>query len=58
MFSVFGESQLDSINTNAIPAKVAEWKASKKTRDCYQKLFSPISSDSLVTYMQKIMSKV
>jgi hypothetical protein len=58
MFSVFGESQLDSINTTAIPGKVAEWKASRKTRDCYQKLFTPISNDSTVTYMQKILTKV
>jgi hypothetical protein len=58
MFSVFGESQLDSINTNATPADVSEWKASAKTKACYQKLFTQISSDPNDTYMSRILSKV
>jgi hypothetical protein len=58
MFSVFGESQLDSINTNATPADVSEWKASAKTKACYQKLFTPISSDPNDSYMSRILSKV
>lgn len=58
MFSVFGESELDSINTNAIPSDVSEWKSSRKTKACYQKLFMSISSDPNDTYMSRILSKV
>ncbi|RIB17400.1 hypothetical protein C2G38_2187340, partial [Gigaspora rosea] len=57
MFSVFGESQLDSINTNATPADVSQWKASAKMKACYQKLFKPISSDPNDSYMSRILNK-
>jgi hypothetical protein len=60
MFAVFGESQLDSINTNSPPQEVATWKASSKTRLCYRKLFRSINTleDSGETHMQKILSKL
>ena len=58
MFSVFGESQLDSINTNVTPADVSEWKASTKMKECFQKLFTAISSNPNDMYMFRILSKV
>jgi len=58
MFSVFGKSQLDSINTNATPADISEWKAFTKMKECFQKLFIAISSDPNDTYMFRILSKV
>jgi hypothetical protein len=58
LFSVFGEAQLDSINTNASPAAVAAWKASDKTKLCYKKLFAPISDDDPTdTYIARILAK-
>ena len=60
MFAVYGESQLDSINTNAPPQEVARWKASPRTRQCYRKLFDQINvlDPNSETYMQKILSKI
>ena len=60
MFSVYGESQLDSINTSAAPATVAAWKASAKTKACYRKLFTLINNDDINsdTYITRILAKV
>jgi len=58
LFSVFGENNLDSINTNVSPSKIMEWKASDKTKSCYKKLFTPISSDPIDTYMARILAKL
>jgi hypothetical protein len=60
MFAVYGESQLDSINTNAPPQEVVIWKASSKTRQSYRKLFDKINTrdPNSDTYMQKILSKI
>ncbi|RIB04374.1 hypothetical protein C2G38_2222564 [Gigaspora rosea] len=58
LFLVFGENNLDSINTNVAPSKIMEWKASDKTKSCYKKLFTLIFSDSINTYMAKIFAKV
>jgi hypothetical protein len=58
MFSVFGEAQLDSINTNAPPQAVMEWKNSDKTKACYRKLFEPINDDENDTYIARILAKV
>ena len=59
MFAVFGENQLDSINTSATPADVAAWKNSIKTKQCYKKLFKPINDATPnETYILKILGKV
>jgi hypothetical protein len=60
MFSVFGISQLDSINTNSSPANVSAWKASDKTKNCYKKLFTKINPRNTAspTYMEKILEKI
>ena len=55
MFAVYGESQLDSINTNSPPQEVVTWKASSKTRLCYRKLFRSINAleDTGETHIKK-----
>src|SRR5438046_1780326 len=59
MFSVFGELQLDSINTHTSSQAVMEWKMSAKTKDCYKKLFAPINEDNPNnTYISLILAKV
>jgi hypothetical protein len=60
IFSIFGISQLDSINTNASPSEVSAWKASQKTKDFYKKLFTPINPDDNNSdlYITKIFGKV
>jgi hypothetical protein len=58
MFAVFGEAQLESINSNAISSDVSAWKSSEKMKACYQKLFMPIASDPNDTYMVRILGKV
>ena len=59
MFFVFGARQLDSINNNSTPVEVSDWKNSRKTKDAYQKLFTPINPNNPEeTYMFKILSKM
>lgn len=40
MFAAFGEEKLDRIDSTTSPLKIAEWKASEKTRVAYNELFS------------------
>ena len=58
MFSIYGESQLESINTNSTPEEVLTWKQSTKTKSAYRKLFTSISDDPDYTYMSRILAKV
>ena len=60
MFSVYGESQLDSINTSVASATITVWKASAKTKACYRKLFTSINNDDVNsdTYITRILAKV
>src|SRR5260363_205708 len=58
LFSVFGETNLDSIITNVAPSKITKWKASNKTKSCYKKLFTLISSNQNDTFMARILGKV
>ncbi|RIB06570.1 hypothetical protein C2G38_2277035 [Gigaspora rosea] len=39
LFSVFNEENLDRIDSNISPIKLAEWKSSLKTKAAYEKLF-------------------
>jgi hypothetical protein len=40
------------------PAEVANWKASIKTKACYDKLFRPFDNNQNVIYMMRILEKV
>jgi hypothetical protein len=56
-FSVFG-NLLDPINNKSSPAAVRTWKSSKKTKDCYKRLFVVVEEGSEETYITKILKKI
>ena len=45
IFSIFGEENLPSINTNASPSEIAKWKKTSKVSTCYKKLFKKINDN-------------
>lgn len=49
MFSVYG-NRLDYIDNNASSAKIAEWKASSKTRAAYDALFTDSGLPTTIGY--------
>ena len=57
MFSVFGQDQLDVINTNSRSIDIIEWKRSPKTKRCFRNLFRKIRGKE-VSYMARIFEKV
>ena len=40
MFAAFGEHRLDRVDSSTPAVRLAEWKASEKTRKAYSELFS------------------
>ena len=50
MFSVFGKEKLDRVNSTTSTAKLAEWKASEKTRNAYNDLFNSQEMLSSIGY--------
>ena len=59
MFAVFGENMLDPIDSSATNTEILAWKASYKTKNCFNKLFKPIDkNDPNITYMSKILAKL
>jgi len=59
VFEVYGDSLLTKIDSNAIPKEIEDWKKSKKTKDAYRKIFSPIvANDPDDTYISRILQKV
>src|ERR1700752_1708384 len=59
VFEVYGDSLLTKIDSNAIPKKIEDWKKSKKTKDAYRKIFSPIVANNPDnTYISQILQKV
>lgn len=58
LFSVFGESRLDPINTNFTSSEISKWKKSPKTAKCYQRLFKLINKNEEFTYMSRILEKI
>jgi hypothetical protein len=58
VFSIFGEVSLPSVNMNTSSSDLSKWK-SGAARECYKKLFEPISEDDdQVTYMSRILEKI
>ena len=58
VFSIFGEVSLPSVNMNTSSSDLSKWK-SEAARECYKKLFEPISEDDdQVTYMSRILEKI
>ena len=50
MFSVFGEERLERVDNTTSPLKLAEWKASEKTKSAYNELFSNADLLSKIGY--------
>jgi hypothetical protein len=44
VFSVFGEQQLPSMKTKALPAAVDKWKNGTAVKNCRNKLFKPMDA--------------
>jgi hypothetical protein len=58
VFTIFGEANLPSINTNATPDEIRRWKTGPAAH-CRKRLFEPLSLlDPNITYMSKILEKV
>ncbi|RIB12947.1 hypothetical protein C2G38_2041384, partial [Gigaspora rosea] len=56
-FFVFG-NLLDPINNSASSEEIRVWKDSKKTKDCYKKLFKEIEEGSEETYIARVLKKI
>ena len=56
MFSVFGESMLDPINTSASSSEITAWKRSPKTSECFKNLFLSINGEP--SYSARILEKI
>lgn len=58
MFSVFGESRLDPINTTSTATEISAWKRSEKTAKCYKRLFLPLKDSQETSFMSRILEKL
>jgi len=60
IFSVFGETKLPPISTNASSAAINRWKKSPEVWECYRKLYRPISGfdNDSATYLERIVERV
>ncbi|POG57938.1 hypothetical protein GLOIN_2v1735208, partial [Rhizophagus irregularis DAOM 181602=DAOM 197198] len=60
MYSVFEETghKLPSINTQASPSKIQEWKSKAEVKRCYNNLFKKVKDRQPTTYMSLIIDKL
>ncbi|PKB98151.1 hypothetical protein RhiirA5_506303 [Rhizophagus irregularis] len=60
MYSVFKTTghKLLSINTQASPSKIQEWKSKPKVKRCYNNLFKKVKDGQPMTYMSLIIDKL
>ncbi|UZN99311.1 uncharacterized protein OCT59_000589 [Rhizophagus irregularis] len=60
MYSVFEatEHKLPSINTQASPSKIQEWKSKAEVKRCYNNLFKKVKDRQPTTYMSLIIDKL
>jgi hypothetical protein len=60
MYSVFEATghKLPSINTQASPSKIQEWKSKPEVKRCYNNLFKKIKDGQPTTYMSLIIDKL
>ena len=56
-FFIFG-NDLEPINNKSSSAEVRKWKESKKTKECYKKLFNEVEVGTEETYMTRILKKI
>ncbi|GBC53933.2 hypothetical protein GLOIN_2v1883439 [Rhizophagus irregularis DAOM 181602=DAOM 197198] len=60
MYSVFEATghKLPSINTQASPSKIQEWKSKAEVKRCYNNLFKKVKDGQPTTYMSLIIDKL
>jgi hypothetical protein len=60
MYSVFEANghKLPSINTQATPSKIQEWKSKPEVKKCYNNLFKKVKDGQPTTYMSLIIEKL
>ena len=60
MYSVFeaNEHKLPSINTQASPSKIQEWKNKSEVKKYYNNLFKKVKDEQSTTYMSLIIDKL
>ena len=58
IFAVFGENTLPPINMNASAEEINRWKLTPNVRRCYQNLFKPMSGNTSISYMARILERI
>ena len=60
MYSVYEATghKLPSINTQASPSKIQEWKSKPEVKRCYNNLFKKVKDGQPTTYMSLIIDKL
>jgi hypothetical protein len=58
LFTIFGENALPPINVNASGAEINRWKSTPNVKRCYENLFRPMSEDTIVSYMARILERL
>ena len=58
VFSVFGEEQLPTIDIQAGPSEIRQWKTDPSIKRYYEKLFTTIKADIQTIYMSRVLKKV
>ena len=59
IFSIFGETNLPPINTNASSSEISRWKQKEEVSNCYKRLFEKIDNkENSPLVLTRIISKV
>ena len=59
IFSIFGETNLSLINTNASSSEISRWKQKEEVLNCYKCLFEKIDNkENLPLVLTQIIGKV
>ena len=59
IFSIFGETNLPPINTNASSSEISRWKQKEKVSNCYKRLFEKIDNkENSPLVLTRIIGKV
>jgi len=59
IFSIFGETNLPPINTNASSSEISRWKQKEEVSNCYKCLFEKIDNkENSPLVLTRIISKV
>jgi len=59
IFSIFGETNLPLINTNASSSEISRWKQKEEVSNCYKRLFEKIDNkENSPLVLTRIIGKV